>query len=117
MLCSVEDKAENQEKEKQPKQRRSSGQEQESRSMSKLDPKRIEDIFRTIPEVATEFINRNGLKGQEKRRNDDFISCGVTVKEVKKHVLKVIPGLAEYGISDSTVRFVFRFDIINFIIL
>ena len=39
------------------------------------------------------------------------------MKEVKEHLLKVIPGFADNGISDIAVRFVFRFDIINFIIL
>lgn len=110
--------AENQEKEKHPKQQHSFGQGKESKSMSKPRPKRIkEDVFPTIPEVATEFIKRNGFQAQDKRQNDDFISCGVTVKEVKEHLMKVIPGLADNGISDNAVRFVFRFDIINFIIL
>ena len=84
MLCSAANNAENQEKEKQPKQRHSFGQEQESQSMSKPGPKCIEHVFPTTPEVATEFIKRNGFKALEERQSDDFISCGVRVKEVKK---------------------------------
>ena len=40
--------------------------------MSKPGPKRIEDVFPTIPEVATEFNKRNSFKVQEKSRNDDI---------------------------------------------
>lgn len=65
-------------------------------------------MFSTIPEVAAEFLKRNGFKAQEKRRNDDFISCGVTVEEVKKHLLQNIPGLSEYGLSENSVRNMFK---------
>ena len=61
--------------------------------MSKAGLKCIEDVFPTIPEVATEFFKKNGFKVQQKRQNNDFISCGVTVKQVKEHFLKVITGL------------------------
>ena len=80
-------------KKTQPKQRRSYGPEQDSQYMSKAGLKCIEDVFPTIPEVATEFFKKNGFKVQQKRQNNDFISCGVTVKQVKEHFLKVITGL------------------------
>lgn len=42
--------------------------------MSKPGPKRIkEDVFPTIPEVATEFIKRKGFQAQDERQNGDFI--------------------------------------------
>ena len=63
--------------------------------------------FPEIPEVVTEYVKRNGYKAQEKRRNDDFESCGVTVSDVRRHILEIIPGLKEHGISDSTVRYLF----------
>ena len=61
--------------------------------MSKAGLKCIEDVFPTIPEVATEFFKKNGFKVQQKQQNNDLISCGVTVKQVKEHFLKVITGL------------------------
>ena len=84
--------------------------------MSKAGLKCIEDVFPSIPEVATEFFKKNGFKVQQKQQNNDFISCGVTVTQVKEHFLKVMTGLVECSISDNTVKFVFRFDIINFMI-
>ena len=61
-------------KKTQPKQQHSFGQEKESKSMSKPGPKRNkEDVFPTIPEVATEFIKRKGFQAQDERQNGDFI--------------------------------------------
>ena len=33
--------------------------------------------FLTIPDKVTEFLKINGFKAQEKRRDDNFQSCGV----------------------------------------
>ena len=66
------------------------------RKQKKTGPKLIEEKFLQIHDVATEFIKRNGYKAQEKQRNDDFVSCGVSVQEVREYLLKTIPGLATW---------------------
>ena len=75
---------------------------------TKTGPQLIEEKFPEIHDVATEFIKRNGYKAQEKRRNDDFVSCGVSVQEVREHLLKTIPGLAEHGLSKTSVKYLFK---------
>ena len=77
-------------------------------SQYKHGQKSIVEKFPTIPDVATEFIKRNGFKAQEKRRDDDFVSCGVSVDEVRQHLLKTIPGLVEHGLCINTVRYLFK---------
>ena len=57
-----------------------------------------------IPDTVTEFLKTHGFKAQEKRRNDDFESCGVSLYDIKVHLYEVIPGLKEYGISNTTIR-------------
>ena len=58
--------------------------------------------------VATEFIKQNGYKAQEKRGDDSFISCGVSLQSVRQHILENIPGLADYGICKTTVQYFFN---------
>ena len=77
-------------------------------TLKKTGPKSIVENFPNIPDVATEFIKRNGFKAQEKRRNDEFVSCGVTVEEVRQHLLNTVPGLKENGLSKNTVRYLFK---------
>ena len=67
----------------------------------------IVSVFPTIPDVVTEFVKVNGFKAQEKRRDDDFTACGVSVEDIRRHLLKSIPGLAQHGISGSTIRYLF----------
>eukprot|EP00111_Clytia_hemisphaerica_P022411 TCONS_00065867-protein len=63
--------------------------------------------FPTIPDEITKFIKTNGFKAQEKRRDDDFRSCGVSLNDIRDHLLKVVPGLAEHGIAPNTIRYLF----------
>ena len=64
--------------------------------------------FPTIPDVATEFIKSSGFKANERSRETTIVSCGVSVKDVRDHLLDVIPGLAEHGLSENTVRYLFK---------
>ena len=64
--------------------------------------------FPDIPEIVSEYIKRNGYKAQERRRTNDFESCGVSVSDVRRHILDTVPGLKQYGISLSTVRYLFN---------
>ena len=49
----------------------------------------------------------NGFKAQEKRRDDNFQSCGVSVKDIRRHLLNSVPGLSDYGVSINTIRYMF----------
>ena len=67
----------------------------------------IVSLFPEIPDIVTDYIKRNGYKAQEKRRNENFESCGVTLADVRTHILETVPGLKEHGISKTTVRYLF----------
>ena len=64
--------------------------------------------FPEIPTVATEFIKNNGYRAQERRRETTFQSCGVTIAEIRDHLLQEIPGLKEHGLGLNTVRYLFK---------
>ena len=70
--------------------------------------KSILDKFPDIPVIATDFIKASSFKAQEKRRDTTVTSCGVSIKDAREHLLKVIPGLEEHGISDTTVRYLLK---------
>ena len=63
--------------------------------------------FHQIPEVITDYLKINGLKAQEKRKDDNFRSSGVSLEDKKNHLLRKIPGLTEHGISPNTTRYMF----------
>lgn len=70
--------------------------------------KSILDKFPDIPIIATEFIKANGYKAQERRRDTTVTSCGVSVSDVRNHLLENVPGLKDHGLSETTVRYLFR---------
>ena len=76
--------------------------------VAKAAKKSILDHFPNMPDIATEFIKANGFKVQEKRRDTTISSCGVLEKDITENYRQAIPGLCEFGISDSTVRFLFK---------
>ena len=41
---------------------------------------------------------------QERRRNDVASSLGVTLADLRKHLLSAVPGLQEKGLSHTTVH-------------
>ena len=71
--------------------------------------KSILEKFPDIPFIATEYIKSCGFKAQERRRNSTITACGVSVKDIRNHLHKSVPGLKECGgISESTVRYLFK---------
>ena len=68
----------------------------------------IENIFPSIPNVATEFIKSHGFRAQERKRTSTITSSVVTINEIREHLLKNIPSLKEHGISKQTVRWLFK---------
>ena len=74
----------------------------------KTGPESIEVKFPDTGQVATEFIQQNEYKAQEKRRDDNYISCGVSVEGVRQYLLENVPGLKDHGLSKSTLRYLFQ---------
>ena len=70
--------------------------------------KSILEKFPDIPLTATEFIKASGFKAQEKRRDTSITSCGVSVQDVRDHLIKGLPGLKDQGISETSVRYLFK---------
>ena len=58
--------------------------------------------------VAKAFIKASGFKAQEKRRESTITSCGVSLKDIRAHLIKEIPGLREDGVSETSVRYLFN---------
>ena len=61
-----------------------------------------------IPHVATEFIKARGFKAQEKIRESTITSYGVSLKVIREHLIKEIPGLQEHGINETSVHYLFN---------
>ena len=60
-----------------------------------------------VPE-ATEFLKQHSFAAECRRRNDTSYSSGVTVSQIREHLIKTIPGLKEHGLSLSTTRRLFQ---------
>lgn len=85
------------------KERKSTFLEMRKRSVGQRS---IVSKFPTIPDVETEFLNINGFRAQEKRC-DDFQACGISVVDVRLHLLENIPGLKQHGIPKSSIHYLF----------
>ena len=60
--------------------------------------------FPEIIKTATNFIKQHGFSVQCRRRTETGYSSGVSVSEIRTHLMKNVPGLIDHGISKSTVR-------------
>ena len=49
----------------------------------------------------------NGYQAQDRRRDDNFRSCGVTAKDIRSHLLKSVAGLKDHGILLTMIRYLF----------
>ena len=60
-----------------------------------------------FPEIVTKtlsFIRTNGFSANTKRRNQTVNSMGVTLDQIREHLLDTITGLSEAGISRNTIH-------------
>ena len=60
-----------------------------------------------FPEIVTKtlsFIRTNGFAANTKRRNQTVNSMGVTLDQIREHLLDTITGLSEAGISRNTIH-------------
>lgn len=58
--------------------------------------------FPQIVERTTEFIKHHGFSAHNRRR-EEVGTAGVTLDEIRNHLLKAVPGLKEVGISKHTI--------------
>ena len=58
-------------------------------------------------DIAAEFVKQYGFSAQFRRRTESY-SSGVTIPEIRDHLLKEVSGLRDYGISFSTTRRLFQ---------
>ena len=59
-------------------------------------------------DVASKFIKEHGFAAEHRRRNETGFSSGVTVSQIRDHLLVSVPGLKEHGISMTTTRRLFE---------
>lgn len=64
--------------------------------------------FPNIVDVAAEFVKHSGFSAHCRRRTATGYSSGVTVAEIREHLLSEVPGLKEHGISLTTTRRLFQ---------
>ena len=67
-------------------------------------------LARTFPNlvaIATEFVKANGHAAQERRRDDTSKSAGVSIADVRKHIMNEIPELGKRGVSLGAIRTLF----------
>ena len=48
------------------------------------------------------------LKSKRKDAIHLLASCGVSVQDVRDHLIKVVPDLKDHGISETSVRYLFK---------
>ena len=53
-------------------------------------------------------MKQHGLAAQCRRRNDTGFSSGVTINQIRQHLLENVQGLREHNISKSTVKRLFE---------
>jgi len=78
---------------------RSSSSEKASSGNNESGQPSLVSKFPEIPYAICEFIKSHGYKAQEKRRNDDFESCGVSLEDIRLHLLASVPNLREHRAS------------------
>ena len=64
--------------------------------------------FPEIIKTATNFIKQHGFSVQCRRRTETGYYSGVSISEIRTHLMKNVPGLIDHGISKSTVRRLFQ---------
>ena len=81
---------------KQKRQRKGAGQ-----------PSLVSKFPETVPE-ATKFLKQHNFAAEFRRRNDTSYSPGVTMSQIREHLIKTIPGLKGHGLSLPTTRRLFQ---------
>lgn len=64
--------------------------------------------FPDLVNIAADFVKQHGFAAQSRRRTGTGSSSGVSVAQIREHLLDKVPGLREHGISTSTTRRLFH---------
>ena len=68
----------------------------------------IVSLFPSIIDTTVEFIKPHSFSAQNRRRIDTCYSSGVTIPQIRSHLLEKVPDLKSHGISLSTKRWLFE---------
>ena len=71
---------------------------------NKVGQKPLWQKFSQLIEIATEFIKIHSFQAHFRRRETTGTGNGVTLREIRKHPLENVPGLAAHGISVDAVH-------------
>lgn len=66
-------------------------------------PKKHEQ-FPTVVQHAVDFLKMHAFSAESRRRNDISLSMGVSMPELRAHLLKIVPDLQKNGMSLSTTK-------------
>ena len=70
----------------------------------KPGPKARHIEFPELVEAALDFIKLHGYAAQQKHRDSSSTSMGVTLKQIRQHLLDVVPGLRDQRKSWNTIQ-------------
>ena len=65
---------------------------------------KIHIMYPTLVEEMARFLHMHSFNAQARRRSDAASSMGVTLEQIRQHLLDCVPGLKTHGISRSTVH-------------
>lgn len=71
---------------------------------NKRGRKPLSQKFPTLVKVATEFIKQHSFAAHGRRRETTGTGTGVSLEDIRQHLLATIPGLKEHGICKDTVH-------------
>lgn len=74
---------------------------------SKMGRPVLHDKYPDIVEKTVEFLQMHSFAAQERRRSSVSNASGVTLSDIRSHLLKTVPGLKDNGISRSTIQRLF----------
>ena len=68
----------------------------------------IASKFPTLVHSAADFVKQQSFAAQIRRQTNTGSSAGVSIAEIRQHLLDKVPGLKQHGISLSMVRRLFQ---------
>ena len=66
------------------------------------------ELFPDVVDITAEFVKQHGFAAHRRRRTETGYSSGVSIRDLRTHLLGNVKGLQEHRISLSTVRRLFE---------
>ena len=88
---------------KRNRKKRNTSSETANVQSSKPGRPSIVEKFPTVVEIASEFIKTHGYAAHVRRREGVASTPGVSLNNIRHHLLDNVPGLKEHGISVNTI--------------